>query len=208
NFPENTLASFDSALTKGANGIEMDIQLHHEKLLIVHNTIFDEKEYPTLEQVLQSFKDKGRMEIEIKAFENDIIEPLRKCLAENKVNNLELTTSTLPLIPYIRAVFPNVSIGAIFQPGDFPAWMNEDILFRKIYGMMHLLDANIAHIGSLPRERITLSLVSKLHTSHMKVHTHIYKEEMENQMASYTYFSEIGVDQCTFDDINLLSMVR
>jgi len=208
NFPENSIEGFMSAFSKGADGVEMDVQFFKGRLIVVHDYIFDQnKEYPTLQSVLEKIKGKGRIEIEIKAFSKDIIKYLNKILTENKIDDFELTTSILPLIAPLRTTFSKARIGAIFNQADFEPWMNEQLIQRKIIELMSLMGANVAHLARLTEEQLTQSLVEALHSSNFKVHGHIEKVDMDLQLQIYDRFMKIGVDQCTFDDINLLDEV-
>ena len=77
NFSENSIDSFKSAFDHYANGVELDTQLHQGKLIVVHGYLFDPKKvYPSLKSVLDTFSERGRVEIEVKSFSSEIIKPL------------------------------------------------------------------------------------------------------------------------------------
>src|SRR3989344_6829833 len=80
-FQENTLEAFLSAFEKKADGVELDIHLFNNQILVVHDFLFNRtKKYPQLEDILESIHSKGRIEIEIKEFNIDILHPLKKIL--------------------------------------------------------------------------------------------------------------------------------
>ncbi|MBD3279873.1 MAG: hypothetical protein GF390_04180 [Candidatus Pacebacteria bacterium] len=205
NFPENSIEGFRSALAKGADGVEMDVQFFNGKLIVVHDYIFNQdKEHPTLQAVLREVKGKGRAEIEIKAFSKDIIQHLKDALIKNEIDNFELTTSVLPLILPLREAFPKANLGAIFNSSDVEPWMDQMFIQRKITELMFLTGANVAHVARLTKEQLTQDFVEDLHKFNFKVHSHIERIDMDLQLQMYHYLQEIGVDQCTFDDIDLL----
>lgn len=207
--PENTIEAFASAFSYGADGIECDVQFVNEKLLIVHNYLFDQtKQYPTVNEVLAAFGQKGRVEIEIKGFSDDIIAPLHDAITLYHPKDYELTTSELPLIPYIRKAFPEASIGAIYTKCFYEEWMNEALVIRKIVGLTKLLGANVSHIGHIPHEKLTKSFVDTIHNAQIKVHCHIPKTTIEEEKKTYEYLHSVGIDQCTVDDIFLMNAVE
>lgn len=208
NFPENTLKAFESAFSQGADGIELDVQLGQEQLIVVHNYQFDEKaDYPTLKSVLASFGDKGRIEIEVKSFSTNLIEPLQLLLSDYHSIDLELTTSVQPLVRPLVEAFPGVQVGFIFDQCQFQAWMENNFILREISELMELTQAQVAHISSLPMEKLTQNLVDALHARQLKVHYHILKKPMAEQVQLYQRLAELGVDQATFDDSHLLKEV-
>jgi hypothetical protein len=95
NFPENTLEAFRSAFDLGADGIEFDVHLADDgRVIVVHNYVYDKnKNYPTLEEVLQMFALKGRLEIEIKSFNPVCIEKVAELIHKYDPPDFELTSS-------------------------------------------------------------------------------------------------------------------
>lgn len=206
NFPENTPQAFDSAFKKGAAGVEMDIQLYNGAVIVVHDYIFDKsKSYPRLSDILKIFGQTGRLEIEVKAFSTRIIPYLQEVINTNKPKDIEITTSILPLIPHLANAFPNTNIGAIFDKCFYESWVSEELLLRKTLSLMGLLHAQVAHIAHVPIEKLTPHLINTLHEKGLKVHYHIQKGPIEEQLNLHTSLKNLQVDQYTFDDINLLS---
>ncbi len=206
NYPENTLEAFRSAFDKGADGVEMDIQLINGSIVIVHDYLIDHsKKYPLLKDVLRQFATRGRLELEIKAFTDEILSQLATLLDTYNPKDIELTTSEIPLVPYMVKKFPKTNIGAIFNECTYKEWMTEEVFLNKVIGAMKLLGASVAHIANLPGQMLTTSLVATIHKHSYKVHYHIGKVDMEEQLRLYSLLKTIGVDQFTFDDIGLIA---
>lgn len=207
-FPENTLEAFKSAFDFKADGIELDVRFFKDQLIVVHNYQFDtSKEYPLLKSVLDNFGMSGRIEIEIKSFSPDVLSPLADLLSQYKDLNYELTTSVLPMVRPISDAFPNTSLGAIFDSSQFQDWMSDEFIENEILDLMELMQADVAHVSKLPIQKLTKSFVDTLHEKKVRVHYHIYKTAMADQIALYAKLANLGVDQCTIDDINLVSEV-
>lgn len=83
NYPENTIQAFQSALDKGADGFELDVQLDSNGVpIVVHDFIHEQSaKYPLLSEVLERFfKSDCRIELEIKDIEE-------KCGSKNCQNS-------------------------------------------------------------------------------------------------------------------------
>jgi glycerophosphoryl diester phosphodiesterase len=206
NFPENSIAAFDSAFQKGAQGVELDLQEHAGELLVVHDYLYDtSKTYPRLEDVLSEFSKKGRLEIEIKSLDLNFLEPLKKLLQNYTDADIELTTSVLGILHYLRKEFPDLPLGVIFHEKEFEDWMfEEDFVITKVLKMLQLFKANVAHV---PQKVASPELISKLHANNMKIHVHIPKQTIDEELRAYQTFQSLGIDQCTFDDINLANEI-
>lgn len=204
-FQENTLEAFVSAFDKGAHGIELDIHLHHDKIIVVHEFLYDQtKKYPTLEGVLEQIHTRGRIEIEVKEFDTNILSPLHTILHKFPQADIELATSEIPLAPYIKTRFPNIQLGVIFQDALFPDWMTPPIVQRKILGWGKMLKADCLHIPlRIVSQNGKESLVHELHKAGFAVHCHIFKTD--EQGVNLTNIVNWGVDQCTIDDIGLVN---
>lgn len=206
NFPENTIETFQSAFEKGAGGIEMDLQFYENNLILVHNYLFDKtQKYPLLSEVLKRFAGKGRIEIELKSLDTDFLSPLKKLLYEYKHADLEITTSVFPLVPYARTELPEIPMGIIFHDKQFEAWMTHEFVITKVTKMMKLFKAQRAH---LPSAFLFKEMIAECHSQNFLVHGHIHKNNISEQVELYKKFRELGVDQCTFDDINLLETIK
>jgi len=206
NFPENTIEAFRSAFEKGADGIELDVQFHEGNLIVVHDYLFDTtKPYPPLSKIFEIFSSKGRIEIEIKSMDLDFLPVFKKLLSEYNDADFEITTSVYPLVSYLRTEFPAISLGIIFGEKEFEEWMPFEFIHLKIIKMMQLFRANVAHI---PWRIVNQNIVNNCHEQKIKVHSHIYKQNLNTQLEIYKEMEEISIDQSTFDDISLLKEVK
>lgn len=199
---ENTIEAFRSALDLGADGIECDVQLHHGQLIVVHHYLFDKKAtYPLLSEVLELFIGRGMIEIEVKELDPAFLPQFVQLLSKYPDEHIEITSSFLPIIPYVRKAMPKAKLGVIFPEYDFETWMTPLLIERKVIQTMKLLQSNVAHLplGIINRQ---LAFVCRYHN--IKLHAHIKKQSMKKQTEQYGRIAKLGVDQCTFDDINLL----
>ena len=205
-FPENTLEGFLSAFEKGADGVELDIHFYNNEIIVVHNYLFDgSKSYPRLEDILKRIHLKGRIEIEIKEFDTKILQPLKKVLSKFPHADFELTTSEIPLAPYIKEQFSQIPFGLILQDFFFQDWMAQEFVEQKLIGWGKLTKADRLHIPLKILERFGQDiLVGKLHTAGFIVHSHIFNTEEQND--SFIKISKWNVDQCTFDNIDGLNL--
>jgi len=206
-FPENTIAAFQSAFEKGSDGIELDIQLHNKKIIVVHNYQFDQtKTYPKLQEILELFSSKGRIEIEIKGFDTKIFKPLKLVLDSFSRADLELTTSEVPLAIHIKRAFPKIPLGLIFFESSFPDWMTNEIVKRKLIGWGKMAKADRLHVPLKILSKFgKQQLVKELHDNGFIVHSHLLNTN--EQLKELHEFASWNVDQCTFDNIELLTKI-
>ena len=202
NFPENTIAAFESAFEKGADGVELDVHLNKNgNVIVVHDYLFDEnKQYPSLEDVLKQFGQKGRLEIEIKSLDPKCITKVGELIKQHKPKDFELTSSVLPLLPYIKKEFPNEKIGLIFQEKLIEDWMTKEFVEELALAYMKLTGANVSHIAL---DYWSDNLVKIMHENNFLTHTHLKDTNLEK----YKKVLELKIDQCTFDDITLLEKI-
>jgi len=206
NFSENSMDAFQSAFEKGADGIELDVHFQNGNLIVVHDYLFDRnKLYPLLPQVLELFSKRGRIEMEIKAMDLDFIPHLKQLLSKYAGSDFEITTSVFPLVFYLRKEFPMISIGVIFHDKDFEEWMTDEFIQLKVLQFMRLFKANVAHI---PWKIVNKNIVDSCHQNGFKIHSHIYKQNLDIQMKIYKKMENFGIDQCSIDDILLLDMLK
>jgi glycerophosphoryl diester phosphodiesterase len=133
NYKQNAMDAFRSAFAHGAYGIELDIHFENNEFLVVHDYLFDRNQkYPTLKDVLNEFANKGRIEIELKVFTYQSLPVLKNLLEQYTRLDYELTSSNLFILPKVRELMGDASLGAIFLPKEFEEWMTEDFLIRKI----------------------------------------------------------------------------
>lgn len=202
NFPENTLEAFQSAFDHDADGIEIDIQVDGSKAIIVHDYLHQKSDkYPTLEEIIEKFSNQGRLEIEIKSLNAQEIKIITDIIIKHNPPNFEVTTSVLPAIPHIRKALPDANIGAIFPDKLFEEWMPAKFIARYIDGNMQLTNANVVHLPqSLYNKKVIITLKNKGYA----LHHHIKSADKEE----YKRLVDLGIDQATFDNINLLSKIK
>lgn len=202
-FPENTLEAFESAFDLGADGIECDVQCDETgNLIVVHNYLYDKsKQYPLLETVLEKLADRGRIEIELKCFETTCLDTLVDLIRRCQPADYEITSSVLPLLPVVRQKLPEASVGMIFKSCLIEPWVIPEFIERQILGYMKLTGANVLH---LDWQYYTPELVNALHEHNYKAHTHL----KDAALKLFNKVQGMNIDQCTFDDINLLVKVK
>lgn len=203
NYPENTIPAFVSALKLGADGVELDVQYESGELIVVHNYIHDSGVFPRLADVLAMYPlSSRRLEIELKAFSPEIVPALLAALTGVSQENIELTSSVQPLLPLIREAFPHISVGLILPDKSFEPWMTSQFHAAYALGLARLTRASTLH---LPSRILTSDLVDRIHAEKLLVHSHIFCATLSEEKGLYDHFLQLGVDQCTFDDVGLLS---
>ena len=203
NYPENTIEAFESAFDKGADGVEFDVHLDKNgNVIVVHDYAFDKnKKYPLLRDVLKQFGQKGRLEIEIKSLNPECIKQVKKLINELKPKDIEITSRVLPLFPYIKKEFPNTKIGLICGAKLIEDWMTQEFIEELLLAYLKLTGANILH---LQLDYYTPNIINLLHKNNFLAHTHLKRE---NILKNYKNAVKLGIDQCSFDDINLLKLI-
>lgn len=201
-YPENTLESFASAFELEADGIELDVHLNDRgEVIIVHDYLFDRSQvYPTLEDVLEKFGSKGRIEIEIKALELEAIKKVKQLIDKHQVQDFEIATSVIPLVPHIRATFSNALVGLIFRRWLIEDWMIPEFVSQWILKHLELSGANVLHLDI---DLYNQKLASDLKRAGIVLHTHL-KSADEKALQKVI---ELGLNQCTFDDPETLKIL-
>lgn len=205
NFKENTLEAFLSAFEKGADGVELDIHKNYQNIIVNHDFSFDVNgNFPYLNDVLGEIANLGRIEIEIKSYNDDTLILLKKILMKYLNSDIELTTSEIPLAYYIKKQFPDIPLGIILHEYFFQDWMSEKIVTEKIIGWGKMLKADRIHLYIDTIKNFgKVRLVKNLQIENFLVHTHI--KESDRQIEEFKECQKWGIDQLTFDDINLLN---
>ncbi len=202
NFPENTIAAFESAFEKGADGIELDVHLDKNgNVIVVHDYLFDEnKKYPFLEDVLKQFGQKGRLEIEIKSLDPKCVTEVGKLIKKYNPKDFEITSSVLPLFHYIKKEFPDEKIGLIFDEKLLSEWMTKEFIEKLFLSYMKLTGANVFHISL---DYWSKNLVNLMHKNDFLTHVHLKNWGIDK----YREAVDLGIDQITTDDINLIKKI-
>lgn len=202
NFKENTIEAFASAFEKGADGVEMDVQVNkHGEAIIVHHYLHPEGDpYPKLTDVLEQFQDKGILEIEIKSFRLSEVNIITDVIRSHNPPKTEITSSILPILPHIRKALPQGIIGALFPDKFIESWMTDEFMTKLLDGHMNLASANIVHLPPSLYNETVFSTLKKTYELHHHIHT--------AEKADYDRLVGLGVKRATFDDIRLLQKIN
>lgn len=202
NFSENTIEAFQSAYDLGADGIELDVHLDQDgQVIVVHDYLYDlTKEYPLLTEIIEKFATKGRLEIEIKSFDSMCVSKVADIINSYNPPDYELTSSVLPILPLIPKSLPKAEIGMIFPVKLIEDWMMPNFIVKMLLAYMKLTGSKILH---LDLDKYSSELVEKFHSNDYLLHTHLKTGDLDKYVAA----KELGIDQCTFHDINLLKIV-
>ncbi|OGH06276.1 MAG: hypothetical protein A2171_01680 [Candidatus Levybacteria bacterium RBG_13_35_9] len=203
NYPENTIEAFKSAFEKDADGIELDVHLNkNNEVIVVHDYLFDEsKKYPLLKDVLKQFGQRGRLEIEIKFLDPKCVIKVGELIRKYKPKDFEITSSVLPLFPYIKKEFPNEKIGLICGTKLIEDWMPQEFIEELLLAYLKLTGANVLH---LQLDYYTPDIIKLLHKNNFLAHTHLKRE---NVLENYKKVVKLGIDQCSFDGIDLIGLI-
>jgi len=80
-------------------------------------------------------------------------------------------------------------------------WMTPEFVISFLLDYMKLTQANILHLNL---EKYTPTLIKKFHDSNYLLHTHLQSDDIQ----LYKKITEFGIDQCTFDNINLIRLIK
>jgi glycerophosphoryl diester phosphodiesterase len=139
--PENTLASFDKALELGAKWLELDVQLHAEKLWVFHDLrlerctdgqgwLADHKpdalrsldagggqRIPFLHEVLERLKARVAVNVELKTGAGTaaaVATQLRECLTQGwKEEQFLVSSFNLPELREFKRRIPQIPLGVL-----------------------------------------------------------------------------------------------
>lgn len=197
--PENTIEAFGTAFDLGADGIELDVHLSERgEIIVVHDYLYDRaKKYPTLDDVLLRFANRGRIEIEVKELEEKALQMIKTTVDRYRPFDVEVTTGVAPLAAKIGEVFPSDRRGLIFRNWLIEDWMPEEFRIKWILSHMQLSNATVLHMDT---DLYTPAIVEALQSRGLATHTHLKKD----QNGKLQTIKDLGIDQFTFDDIMLL----
>jgi glycerophosphoryl diester phosphodiesterase len=132
--PENTLASFDLALTHGCDGFEFDVRLTADgRAVICHDPkvhgaeiseagVTDLRELPVLDQILTRYQDKAFLDIEVKVVGLESI--VIRALEAHPPHRGFVVSSFLPeVLLAMRNLAPDIPLGLICEtPAELTEW--------------------------------------------------------------------------------------
>lgn len=154
---------------------------------------------PTLEEVLDLGKGKVRFEIDMRTPSKLMITRLVRAIERFDVaDDVELTSSHVPLLFQVKRVDPGLRTGVFFSAR--PDWMTPMLEQQHVIGWMRLMEAQVAH---LPSSLIDDAFVYRLHESGFLVHGSNLNswDDMERVV-------RLGVDQFSTDKLYLALRVR
>jgi len=127
-FDDNTIEGIASAFERGADGVEIDVYYQPSKgVYLTHRFLHDRNlVYPTLDEIIEKFADKGKLQIEIKPPEVEVAKAVIDSVNKYKLKNYEITSGILPLLKYMRELAPKANIGMITKPYLIEDWMTEE----------------------------------------------------------------------------------
>jgi glycerophosphoryl diester phosphodiesterase len=196
--PENTIASFDLALTHACDGFEFDVRLtadgrpvvcHDPKIHgieIAHASPGELKEFPLLEQVLARYQTRAFLDIEIKVpgLEQIVMAALRAHPPQRGY----VVSSFLPdALLGLRGLDPDLPLGLICEtPSELAAW--EQLPVQLVISHYTLMNVDS---------------YQTLHAAGKKVFTWTV-----NRKEQMIHFKDLGVDGIISDDTEMLGTLQ
>jgi glycerophosphoryl diester phosphodiesterase len=154
---------------------------------------------PTLDEVLDLGKGRVRFEIDMRTPTRLLITRLLEAIARFDVaDDVELTSSHLPLLFQVKRAEPDLRTGVFFSAR--PEWMTPMLEQQHVIGWLRLMEAQVAH---LPPSLIDDAFVYRLHESGFLVHGSNLngREDMVRAI-------RVGVDQFSTDELDVALQVR
>ncbi|MCB0329773.1 MAG: hypothetical protein KDD70_08915 [Bdellovibrionales bacterium] len=195
--PENTLSSISAAERLGVDGVEVDVQLVQNKLLVFHDDTVDRmtdgtgllshfsfegarslriaggEKIPTLEEVFSTLSPNTVLNIELKGVET--ASGTAKFVAENLSSRFLVSSFHPEELRKFRSLAPKAAIGVLFEE-KFDDGIN---LARE-------LRAYSMHVSM---KQLSREIVSRTHTEGYKLYVYTANEEDEIQ-----YVYNLGAD--------------
>ncbi|OGM24613.1 hypothetical protein A2962_01525 [Candidatus Woesebacteria bacterium RIFCSPLOWO2_01_FULL_39_61] len=198
---DNTIEGIKSAFDKGADGVEIDVYYQPNKgVYLTHKFLHDKNlDYPKLEEVIETFSDKGKIQIEIKPPEIETVKAVVDLVYKHKLENFEITSGILPLLRYIRELAPKANIGMITKPYLIEDWMTEEFGDYLMLSYLKLTGASTIWLDK-PEGFWNKDRVERFHKKGYKIGSHLPTDSKED----YEKLLSLGIDSCTADDLNVL----
>jgi glycerophosphoryl diester phosphodiesterase len=160
---------------------------------------FARAQMPTLDEVLHLGKDRVRFEIDMRTPTKLLITRLIEAIARFDVaDDVELTSSHVPLLFQVKRVDPSLRTGVFFSTR--PEWMTPMLEQQHVIGWLRLMEAQVAH---LPPSLIDDAFVYRLHESGFLVHG-----SNLNDREGMVQAIRMGVDQFSTDELEVALKVR
>ena len=163
------------------------------------DTKFAGERIPTLNEVLTLGKGSIRFEIDMRT---PTLPFLKRLIDEvvrfGVVDDVELTSSHVPLLLHVKRINPRLRTGVFFRP--LPDWMEPALGQQHAIGWMVLTDAQVAH---LPSSLIEEVFMQRLHENNFLVHGSNLNNEEEIRRAVI-----LGIDQFSTDRLDMALSIR
>jgi glycerophosphoryl diester phosphodiesterase len=214
--PENTLEAFEAARNSGADGIELDVHMTSDGLLVVHHDYYlgnpdngrgtipditfsafsqarikNTYHLPALEEVFAKFGNTLHYELELKS---PSVEAIRKTIAlvqKFNLTDIEFTSPHPYALTKIKQLDPALATGYFCTPR--PDWMDQDLYRTVSIANAKLGAVNVIHF--LP-ENIDKPLATAVQAEGMKIHA-ANCDTKEDLMRVFAF----GVDQLSTNQL-------
>ena len=203
-YKQDVFKAFDSAFSNGVDGIEFDIQVNKKgQVVIVHDYLYDQgdKNLPLLSQVIEAYKNKGRLEIEIKTYEKESVEIIVNEIKKFKIPNYEVTSAEVPVIDYVEKLIPQAERGLIMKNCLFEKWMTKEHIIRMLLGYLKFTKATVLHLDLL---KYNSKLIQELKKGKIKSHTLI---ENQSEQAVKRAISD-NIDICSITNMDIVKLFK
>ena len=216
--PENTIASFEAALSNNVDGLEFDVQITKDHQLVVFHdfeimnskkqkflisnlslskiqNINNNYEIPTFEQVIQICPKDKLINIEIKSnklLNKQIVFKIIQILKKYSLLNNIIISSFNPFVLYeIKKQSSTLKIGLLWSNSNKQPWFITHYSYAKL--IPHSFHANINHINQKKADWVKLN--------GMKLFVYTINSSQQLKKAH-----QIGVDGIFSDYPNILEL--
>lgn len=163
------------------------------------NTAFAGISIPVLSEIFDLGKGKTRFEIDMRCPSLPFLRLLLDEIARFDIrNDVELTSSHIPLLFHARQTNSQLRTGVFFRP--IPDWMETSLGQSHVLGWMQLMDAQVAH---LPSSLIDQPFVTELHQNRYLVHGSNLNTDQEVRAGIMA-----GIDQFSTDRLEMALQIR
>lgn len=204
NYNDNTIEGIASAFNKGADGVEIDVCYKQDVGVYLAHSPHDEvlKTYPNLEEVIEKFAGKGKLQIEIKQPDVDTVREISKLVKKYKVENFEITTQILPLFSCINDFFLSANIGLIVRDYLYNKSVSSQNIDNLLLDYLRLTKASSIWVVDETNKFWDKKRVNKFHSKGYKIGHHLTKSSRK----IYQLVTSSGIDSVIVDDLSLLRL--
>jgi glycerophosphoryl diester phosphodiesterase len=222
-FPENTLEAFEAAKNNGADGIELDVHMTSDGMLVVHHDYYlgnpdnghgtipdmtfeafshakikNTYHLPTLEEVFAKFGNTLHYELELKTPSDEAIRKTVALVQRFNLADIEFTSPHPYTLTKIKQLDPSLATGYFYIPR--PDWMDRDLYRTTSIANAKLGDIGVIHFLS---EAIDEALVTAVQAVGMKIHA----ANCDTKAELARIFAH-GVDQISTNRLDTATAVR